>query len=61
VRRRALRAFPDVLPPARPIERTVSSKPGNLFPTAAQAIRLGGRVAVGIGDTAAEMVRCVST
>jgi hypothetical protein len=30
-----------VLPPGRPIERTVSSKPGNLFPTAAQAVQLG--------------------
>ena len=61
-----LRAFLDVLPPGRPIEWSVSSKPGNLFPTAAQAIQLGGHVAIGIGDnpytelgapTNAELVR----
>ena len=63
-----LRAFLDVLPPGRPIEWSVSSKPGNLFPTAAQAIQLGGHVAIGIGDnpytelgapTNAELVRRV--
>jgi len=61
-----LRAYLDVLPPNRPIEWSVSSKPGNLFPTAAQAIQLGGHVAIGIGDhtyaelgapTNAELVR----
>ncbi len=63
-----LRAFLDVLPPGRPIEWSVSSKPGNLFPTAAQAIQLGGHVAIGVGDnpytelgapTNAELVRRV--
>ena len=52
--------------PNRPIQWTVNSKPGNLFPTAAQAIQLGGHVAIGIGDhtyaelgapTNAELVR----
>jgi uncharacterized protein (DUF849 family) len=63
-----LRAFLDFLPSNRPIEWTVSSKPGNLFPTAAQAIQLGGHVSIGIGDnpytelgapTNAELVRRV--
>lgn len=45
-----LRSFLDVLPANRPIEWSVSSKPGNLFPTAAQAIQLGGHVSIGIGD-----------
>jgi 3-keto-5-aminohexanoate cleavage enzyme len=45
-----LRAFLDVLPRGRPIVWSVSTKPGNLFPTAAQAIQLGGHVAIGIGD-----------
>lgn len=63
-----LRAFLDALPPGRPIEWSVSSKPGNLFPTAAQAIQLGGHVAIGVGDnpytelgapTNAELVRRV--
>lgn len=63
-----LRAFLDVLPPGRPIEWSVCSKPGNLFPTAAQAIQLGGHVSIGIGDnpytelgtpTNAELVRRV--
>ncbi len=50
-----LRAFTDHLPP-RPIEWAVCSKPGNLFPNAAQAIQQGGHVSIGIGDhTYAEM------
>lgn len=50
-----LRAFLDVMPD-RPIQWSVCSKPGNLFPTAAQAIQLGGHVSIGIGDhTYAEM------
>ena len=62
-----LRAFLDVMPD-RPIEWSVVSKPGNLFPTAAQAIQLGGHVSIGIGDhtyaelgapTNAELVRRV--
>lgn len=61
-----LRAFLDSMPPNRPIEWSVCSKPGNLFPTAAQAIQLGGHVSIGIGDhpytelgapTNAELVR----
>lgn len=64
-----LRAYLDALPPGRPIEWTVSSKPGTLFPTAAQAIQLGGHVSIGIGDnpyaelgapTNAELVRRVA-
>ncbi len=60
-----LRAYLDVMPD-RPIEWAVCSKPGNLFPTAAQAIQLGGHVSIGIGDhtyaelgapTNAELVR----
>ena len=63
-----LRAFLDVLPPGRLIEWSVSSKPGDLFPTAAQAIQFGGHVAIGVGDnpytelgapTNAELVRRV--
>ena len=63
-----LRAFLDVLPD-RPIHWSVNSKPGNLFPTAAQAIQLGGHVSIGIGDhdyaelgapTNAELVRRVA-
>jgi uncharacterized protein (DUF849 family) len=46
-----LRAFLDVMPD-RPIQWSVCSKPGNLFPTAAQAIQLGGHVSIGIGDHA---------
>jgi 3-keto-5-aminohexanoate cleavage enzyme len=62
-----LRAFLDVMP-NRPIQWSVCSKPGNLFPTAAQAIQLGGHVSIGIGDhtyaelgapTNAELVRRV--
>jgi len=62
-----LRAFLDVMPD-RPIQWSVCSKPGNLFPTAAQAIQLGGHVSIGIGDhtyaelgapTNAELVRRV--
>ncbi len=62
-----LRAFLDVMPD-RPIQWAVCSKPGNLFPTAAQAIQLGGHVSIGIGDhtyvelgapTNAELVRRV--
>jgi 3-keto-5-aminohexanoate cleavage enzyme len=62
-----LRAFLDVMP-NRPIQWSVVSKPGNLFPTAAQAIQLGGHVSIGIGDhdyaelgtpTNAELVRRV--
>jgi 3-keto-5-aminohexanoate cleavage enzyme len=45
-----LRAYLDVMPPNRSIEWSVSCKPGNLLPTAAQAIQLGGHVAIGIGD-----------
>lgn len=63
-----LRAFLDFLPAGRPVEWSVCSKPGNLFPTAAQAIQLGGHVSIGIGDnpylelgapTNAELVRRV--
>lgn len=62
-----LRAFLDVMP-NRPVHWSVCSKPGNLFPTAAQAIQLGGHVSIGIGDhtyaelgapTNAELVRRV--
>ncbi|AGI74890.1 hypothetical protein DUF849 (plasmid) [Octadecabacter arcticus 238] len=64
-----LRAFHDFLPKDRPVEWTVCSKPGNLFPTAAQAIQMGGHVSIGIGDnpycelgspTNAELVRRVA-
>lgn len=44
-----LRAFLDHMPD-RPIRWSVCSKPGNLFPNAAQAIQQGGHVAIGIGD-----------
>ena len=63
-----LRAYLDCMPD-RPIEWSVSSKPGNLFPTAAQAIQLGGHVSIGIGDhsyaemgspTNAELVRKIA-
>jgi uncharacterized protein (DUF849 family) len=45
-----LRAFLDFLPKNRRLHWSVNSKPGNLFPVAAQAIQLGGHVAIGIGD-----------
>jgi uncharacterized protein (DUF849 family) len=63
-----LRAFLDFMPADRPIEWSVCAKPGNLFPTAAQAIQLGGHVSIGVGDnpytelgapTNAELVRRV--
>lgn len=63
-----LRAYLDHLPD-RPIEWSVSAKPGNLFATAAQAIQAGGHVSIGIGDhdyaelgcpTNAELVRRVA-
>lgn len=62
-----LRAFLDFMPD-RPVQWSVCSKPGNLFPTAAQAIQLGGHVSIGIGDhtyaelgapTNAELVRLI--
>jgi 3-keto-5-aminohexanoate cleavage enzyme len=45
-----LRAFLDFLPRNKRVHWTVNAKPGNLFPLAAQAIQLGGHVAIGIGD-----------
>jgi uncharacterized protein (DUF849 family) len=45
-----LRAFLDFLPRNKRVHWTVNAKPGNLFPLAAQAIRQGGHVAIGIGD-----------
>ena len=45
-----LRAFVDTLPPDRPIQWTVNGKPANILAIAAEAIQLGGHVAIGIGD-----------
>ncbi|ANY08242.1 3-keto-5-aminohexanoate cleavage protein [Pseudonocardia sp. HH130630-07] len=45
-----LRAYLDTLPRDRPIQWTVNGKPANILATAAEAIRLGGHVAIGIGD-----------
>ncbi len=47
-----LQAYLDSLPPGRRLHWTVSGKPANILANAAQAIQLGGHVAIGIGDYA---------
>ena len=45
-----LRSYLDFLPKNRKLHWTVSGKPANILANAAQAIQLGGHVAIGIGD-----------
>ena len=45
-----LQAFLECLPPHRRLHWTICGKPANILANAAQAIQLGGHVAIGIGD-----------